>query len=184
MAHSGFRFGRILRLKTQLRKVAQDEILMLRRDLTRVEKEMADVEVARTRNLAAATRAALEGRKAGDLQLHEAYDRAQQALRRVLRARADAIREALEARRLIVIERRREERQFECLETRQREREEAAGSRGEANLQDDLARRMRRGVQAGLERARQPGVRVSGHLITDARRDDGSWHSPKKERRS
>ena len=141
MALPSFRFKRILRLKTQLRRVAQDEIARLRQDLTAVEKGIANAELAQARNRAAATQAALEGRSARDLQLHESYDRGQQAYGKALRAQAAALGEVIEMQRGVLIERRREERQFECLESHQRAREDAAQAYDEAKLQDDLARR-------------------------------------------
>jgi flagellar export protein FliJ len=154
MARSSFRLRRVLRLKTQLRKVAQDEIARVRQDLSVAEKGIADAEVARTRNLTAATEAALEGRAARDLQLHETYDRGQRESGQALRMKADALVEVVEAQRAILLERRREERQFECLDERQRTREEAAEARIVANLQDDLARRRKRAPRAAQKKER------------------------------
>jgi flagellar export protein FliJ len=154
MARPSFRLKRILRLKTQLRKVAQDEIARVRRDLAVVEKGIADAETARTENLAAATEAALQGRAARDLQLHEVYDRGQREFGHTLRKKADALAEVAEAQRGILLERRREERQFECLDERQRTREEAMEARVVANLQDDLARRPKPTLQATQKKER------------------------------
>lgn len=141
MARPSFRLRRILRLKTQLRKVAQDEIARVRQDLAVVEKGIADTETARTENLAAATEAASQGRAARDLQLYEVYDRGQREFGQALRLEAYALVEVAEAQRGILLKRRREERQFECLDERQRQRDEAMEARIVANLQDDLARR-------------------------------------------
>jgi len=184
MARSSFRFRRILRLKTQLRKVAQDEIARIRQDLAHVEKGMADAEVARIRNLAAARQAAREGRTAGELRLYEAYDRGQQARARALRVQADALGEVVEAQRGIVLVRRREERQFECLEDRQSAREGAAQARGDASLQDDLARRMRRVLRATLEDRTPPGARGAGYPLSSRRGSGAGFERVKREPQS
>jgi flagellar export protein FliJ len=184
MARSSFRFRRILRLKTQLRKVAQDEIARVRQDLAQVEKGIADAEVARMRNLGAARQAAGEGRTAGELRLYEAYDRGQQVRAQALRVQADALGEVVEAQRGIVLARRREERQFECLEDRQSAREDAVQARGEASLQDDLARRMRRDPRATLGDRTSPGARGSGHPLSGRRGSGGGFERVERERRS
>jgi len=184
MARSSFRFRRILRLKTQLRKVAQDEIARIRQDLAHVEKGIADAEVARIRNLAAARYLAGEGCTAGELRLYDAYDRGQQARGRALRLQADALGEVVEAQRGIVLARRREERQFECLEDRQSAREGAAEARGEASLQDDLARRMRGALRATLEDRTPSGALGSGHPLWSSRGSGGGFERVKRERRS
>jgi flagellar export protein FliJ len=184
MARSNFRFRRILRLKTQLRKVAQDEIARIRQDLAHVEKGIAESEVARIRNLAAARQAAGQGCTAGELRLYDAYDRGQQARGRALRVEADALGEVVEAQRAIVLERRREERQFECLEDRQSAREGAAQARGEASVQDDLARRMRRALRATLGDRIPPGARGSDHPLSSRRGSGAGFERGKRERRS
>jgi len=154
MARPSFRLRRILRLKTQLRKVAQDEIARVRQDLAAVEKGITGAETARMENLVAATEAALQGRAARDLQLHEVYDRGQRDFGQALRMKADALVEVVEAQRGILLERRREERQFECLDERQRARDEAMEARVVANLQDDLARRRKPALQATQKKER------------------------------
>jgi len=184
MARSSFRFRRILRLKTQLRKVAQDEIARIRQDIAHVEKGIAESEVARIRNLAAARQAAGKGCTAGELRLYDAYDRGQQARGRALRVEADALGEVVEAQRGIVLVRRREERQFECLEDRQSEREGTAQARGEASLQDDLARRMRRALRATLGDRTPPGVWGSDHPLSGRRGSGAGFERVKGERRS
>jgi len=184
MARSSFRFRRILRLKTQLRKVAQDEIARIRQDIAHVEKGIAESEVARIRNLAAARQAAGKGCTAGELRLYDAYDRGQQARGRALRVQADALGEVVEAQRGIVLVRRREERQFECLEDRQSGREGAAQARSEASLQDDLARRMRSALQATCGDRTPPAARGSGHPLSSRRSSSESCERVKRERRS
>jgi len=184
MARSSFRFRRILRLKTQLRKVAQDEIARIRQDLAHVEKGIAESEVARIRNLTAARQAAGEGCTAGELRLYDAYDRGQQARGRALRVEADALGEVVEVQRGIVLVRGREERQFECLKDRQSAREGAAQARGEASLQDDLARRMRRALRATLGDRTAPGARGSGHPLSSRRGSGGGFERVKREPRS
>jgi flagellar export protein FliJ len=142
MARARFRFDRILRLKAQLRKAAQDEIAMLRQELANVESGIAGAAAARVRNRAHATDAALQDRvTARDLQLYEVYDRAQTLSAQALRVRADALGTLIETKLPGLLDQRREERQFEELEGRQRAREALDDVRTEANFQDDLARR-------------------------------------------
>lgn len=144
MGRAPFRFRRILRLKSQLRRAAQDEIAGLRRDLAEVRRGIDAAAEARQRARALRSQASLAGVTAGDLQLYESYDRGQDAAARRLGLRAEALEQVIEERRRVLLERRREERQFEVLETRQRDREAARDRLDEANLQDDLARRCTR----------------------------------------
>jgi flagellar export protein FliJ len=134
------RFQRLLRLKAQLRKAAGDELAALREDLAGIERAIAAAEAAADLSRTEAARVVREGRSAMELHLHAAFERAQQASRRGLQAQAAALEEVIESRRATLIERRKEERQFELLEDRHRVREAETVRREEERVVDDLAR--------------------------------------------
>jgi flagellar export protein FliJ len=140
-AQTRFRFDRVLRVKTLLRKTAQDEVVALRREIDRLAGEISAAEAARDESRAAALEAALGGRRAADLHVCAAYDRGQAVRARALHNRVVALGEVLEQRRTTLLERRREERQFEVLRDRARTRRLTASARTEANFQDELAQR-------------------------------------------
>lgn len=141
MASAGFRFDRVLRLKRLLRRAAQDEVAALRRDIVEVEDGISAAELARDESRARLVEAARAGSMAADLQVHASYERAQAAAARAFRARVVALGELLDQRRAILMERRREERQFEVLRERQERRDVEAAGRTEASFQDELALR-------------------------------------------
>ena len=148
-AEPNFRFERVLRVKGLLRKAAQDEVVALRREIDGLEGEISAAEAARNESRARALEAALDGPSAADLQLYAAYDRGQAMLVRTLHSRVEGLNEVLDRRRAVLLERRREERQFEVLRDRLRTRRIAAAVRTEANFQDELAQRSTGGHRAG-----------------------------------
>lgn len=139
-----FRLQRISRLKEQLRKAVTDEIALLQQDLAGVQQAMADTQAALDRNRVEAARTATEGKSAIELHLHAIFERAQQAAGNALKQRAGEIDDEIAARRTELRERRREERQFETLQARLRQRSAVAEGRAEANFQDELAVRAKR----------------------------------------
>jgi flagellar export protein FliJ len=148
-AEPTFRFDRVLRVKTLLRKAAQDEVVGLRREIDRLEGEISAAEAARDESRARALEAALDGPSAADLQVYATYDLAQAMLARTLHSRVEALGEVLEQRRTALLERRREERQFEVLRDRVQTRRITAAARAEGNFQDELAQRSTGGGRAG-----------------------------------
>jgi len=138
------RFGRMRRLKAQQRKSLSDEIATLRNDLAAVERAMVEAAAALDENRTAAAATAAAGGSAIDLHLHAIFETAQTICRDRLAARSRTLAATIEARRVVLVERRREERQFEVLESKVEAREADAETRAEAVFHDDLARRPKR----------------------------------------
>ena len=138
------RFGRMRRLKAQQRKSLSDEIATLRNDLAAVERAMVEAAAALDENRTAAAATAAAGGSAIDLHLHAIFETAQTICRDRLAARSRTLAATIEARRVVLVERRREERQFEVLESKVEAREADAETRAEAIFHDDLARRPKR----------------------------------------
>jgi len=143
------RFGRMRRLKAQQRKSLSDEIATLRNDLAAVERAMVEAAAALDENRTAAAATAAAGGSAIDLHLHAIFETAQTICRDRLAARSRTLAATIEARRVVLVERRREERQFEVLESKVEAREADAETRAEAIFHDDLARRPKRGEADG-----------------------------------
>jgi len=139
MTSGRFRFERVLQVKRLLRKAAQDEVAALRGDIADLEESIRVAEAAQDDSRTRAVEAAEAGRPAAELHMHAAYERGQGVVARACRARVMALEELLEQRRAAVMDRRREERQFEVLRERQQARAATAADRAEANFQDELA---------------------------------------------
>src|SRR5262245_39910596 len=109
------RFARIRRLKGQQRKSLSEEIATLQADLAAVERAMVEAAAALDENRSAAAATAAAGGSAIDLHLHATFETAQTICRERLAARSRKLATAIEERRTELVERRREERQFEVL---------------------------------------------------------------------
>lgn len=138
------RFARIRGLKAQQRKSLTDEIATLRDDLAVVERAMVEAATALDENRSAAVATAAAGGSAIDLHLHAIFETAQTICRERLAARSRTLTTVIEERRGELVERRREERQFEVLESKVEAREAEASASAEAVFHDDLARRPKR----------------------------------------
>jgi flagellar export protein FliJ len=150
MTSGRFRFERVLQVKRLRRKAAQDEVTVLRRDIADLEDGIRAAEAAQDESRTRSVEAAEAGRTAAELHMHAAYERGQAVVARAFRARVLALGELLEQRRAALMDRRREERQFEVLRERQQARAATAAARAEANFQDELA--LRKAACAGASR--------------------------------
>ncbi|MFN8542711.1 MAG: hypothetical protein U0807_00650 [Candidatus Binatia bacterium] len=138
-----FRLARVLRLRTQLRRQAQEQVARVAAELARVREEEAAVRAARTAVRTAEEAALTGGVAVDDLRRGRAWED-------VLDARATDLARAGEetvARlghvRDGLVTRRKEERQLERLGDRARERHEAEEERAGMVLLDDLVLRRR-----------------------------------------
>ncbi|HZP41941.1 MAG TPA: hypothetical protein VFD84_10580 [Candidatus Binatia bacterium] len=136
-----FRLTRILRLRTQLRERAQEEMAATRTALAGVRDAIVRSRTRQVENRRAEAVVAAVGMTGADLARFRAWDVGER--RREERLVAEAARLAHELVRLrdVLVARRREERQLEVLRARARERAEAAEERAAAVALDDLARR-------------------------------------------
>ncbi len=138
-----FRLERVLRLRGQLRRLAQDEMHRTMGAITRVQDAMATERAAQD-----AVRAAEDGAAGGeftgaDLLRWRAFEAAAAARERVLARERDQLAATLVRQRETVVVRRQDERKLERLRERARERFEAAEERATAILLDELALRAR-----------------------------------------
>jgi len=140
-----FRLARVLRLRTQLREQAEDELARVRAELAALRAQVADARAARLATRAAEEEAAagavLTGAQLAEYRGYEAaIDAREVALERKSAETATAVGTARDA----LLTRRREERQLERLA----ERTETAAAADEAHrmdtLLDELALRARR----------------------------------------
>jgi flagellar export protein FliJ len=138
-----FRLARVLRLRTQLRERAQVEVGAVRAALTSVSERLEVVRAAQAASRAAEAAVAATGMTAGDLQRFRGYEQAQRVREQALVAEGAELTATLAARREVLIERRRDERQLELLRERARERDETAEERSAMTLLDELAVRRR-----------------------------------------
>jgi flagellar export protein FliJ len=138
-----FRLERVLRLRGQLRRLAQDEMHRTVGQITRVQDAMA-AERAAQDAVRSTEDAAAGGEFSGaDLLRWRAFEAASAARERVLSRERDQLATTLAKQREAVIVRRQDERKLERLRERARERYEAAEERATAILLDELALRAR-----------------------------------------
>jgi flagellar export protein FliJ len=137
-----FRLARVLRLRTQLRERAQEEVGRVRADIARTSEALAAVRAVREASRAAEAAAAheLTGETLLRFRRHEATAWAREEALGRERARLG---EEMVARRQTLVARRREERQLELLRERTAERTDAVEERATMVLLDDLALRRR-----------------------------------------
>jgi len=139
----GFRLGRVLRLRTQLRERARDEVARARAALAAVRGAMAAARAAQEETRAAEAVAAVSGMSGGDLARFRTYGDALAAREETLAGESARLADELVRLREALLVRRREERQLEQLRERARERHGAAEERTAMVLLDDLALRRR-----------------------------------------
>jgi flagellar export protein FliJ len=138
-----FRLARVLRLRTQLRRQAQDEVARVQGDLATVRDKIAAARRAREENRTGEDSAVARGLTGEELTRWRSYERSLLAREQELARESARVAEELARCRDVLLTRRREERQLERLEERAREREDVAEERATMLLLDDLALRQR-----------------------------------------
>jgi flagellar export protein FliJ len=136
-----FRLARVLRLRTQLRERAQEEVAETRAALARVREAIGAARVRQAAARRAEEAAAVAGITGEEMRRFRAWERAERVREQALAAEAARLAHALVRRREMLVARRREERQLEILRERAAERHSAAEERATMVLLDDLARR-------------------------------------------
>ena len=139
-----FRLARVLRLRTQLREQAEDELARVRAELAALRAQVEEMRTARLATRAAeedaATGAVLTG---AELAAYRGYEATIDAREAALERKSAETTVAIGAAREALLARRQEERQLERLE----ERSQAAAATDEAHridtLLDELALRGR-----------------------------------------
>lgn len=143
MAQRPFRLARVLRLRTQLREQAQEDVARGSTALAEAQAALADVRAAADAALAAEADAAAGGMTGAELHRSRAWTAALASKEQTLVREAGRLTTLLERLRSVLLGRRREERQLEILRDRVNERLGAEDERATATMLDDLARRKR-----------------------------------------
>ena len=138
-----FRLERVLRLRTRLRKLIQDEVALLGASLARLREEAAAARQAQDDARRAAEAAGQSGLTGEELARWEAYGRGLATREASLLEESTRVAEALARGREELLERRREERKLERLRERAATRAQAEEARSEGLMLDDLALRQR-----------------------------------------
>jgi len=138
-----FRLARVLRLRSQLRRQAQDDIVRTQATLVALGEESAAVRRAQEASRAAEEAAVRRGVSGAELARWRAYERALREREAALARESARVAETLTAQREILLARRRQERQLERLRERADERADVAEKRATMVLLDDLALRQR-----------------------------------------
>jgi flagellar export protein FliJ len=139
-----FRLARVLRLRTQLRKLVQDEVALLGGNLATVRERIEDAAHAQVELHEDAGRAlAGAGLTGGELAQLGAWAQALAARETALVAEGERVAAAIVRGREELVARRREERTLERLRERTDVRAQAEELRAEAILLDELALRQR-----------------------------------------
>ena len=138
-----FRLARVLRLRTQLRRRAQEEVARATAELAVLREQMAASRQTQEAGRAAAEAAVRAGTTGEELACWGRYEQALAAREAALVVAAARLADAHVQARTLLLTRRREERQLECLRERALERHEAAEERTALNLVDDLVLRAR-----------------------------------------
>jgi len=139
----GFRLARVLRLRSQLRERARDEVTRARAALAAVRERQAAARALEERTSAAEAAAASEGTTAGELRRFRRFTAVARAREAVLAAEAAGLAAEVVRRRETLLARRREERQLEILRDRAREQSEIRAERAAMVLLDELTMRRR-----------------------------------------
>ncbi len=139
-----FRLDRVLRLRGQLRRLAQDEMHKTIGAMTRVQDAIAAERASREGVRAVEDAAAGSEFTGAELLRWRAFEAAAAARERVLERERATLSATLVHQRETVLERRQDERKLERLRERAAERFEAASERATAILLDELALRARR----------------------------------------
>jgi flagellar export protein FliJ len=139
-----FRLGRVLRLRTQLRKLVQDEVALLGASLAAVRARIEEAERAQVVLHEEAARTLCgDGMTGADLARLGTWGQALAAREAALVAEGEHMAAAIVRGREELVARRREERKLERLRERALVRAQAEEARREALLLDDLALRQR-----------------------------------------
>ncbi len=136
-----FRLGRVLRLRTQLRKQAQDEVARTEASLAAFGEAIAAARREQDATRAAEEVAARGGISGEDLLRWRAYEEALLAQEQELARESARVAEELARCRRVLLGRRREERQLERLRERAEVRAGSAEERATIVLLDDLTLR-------------------------------------------
>jgi flagellar export protein FliJ len=136
-----FRLGRVLRLRTQLRRLRMHEAERLGVEMSAIRARAAALATVRERRGQEEARATATGVSAATLQLGRSYDEVLGDDQRRCRAEEDRIETALAAKRAEIETERREERKLEQLETIYRERATEEEAHTSAVILDELALR-------------------------------------------
>jgi flagellar export protein FliJ len=142
---SPFRLARLLRLRSQLRQQAQDEVAALQAAESRAVAARAAVRAAVDATRDAELDGAAAGLTGAELAGFRTYERALRAREESLAVDVTHLSAALAEGRQALVGRRRQERQLELLEERAQDRARAEEARATTVLVDDLALRQRRG---------------------------------------
>lgn len=140
-----FRLNRVLRLRTQLRERAQNEVAKLRTEIGVVREAILRSRTRQTENRRAEAVVAARGMTGEELARFRVYDAGERLREQVLLAEGARLAQELVQRRRAVVARRREERQLEVLRERAEDRIEAAEEHAAAVALDDFARRRQAG---------------------------------------
>jgi flagellar export protein FliJ len=140
-----FRLARVLRLRTQLRERAQDDVARARAALAQVRDAITAARAAQEAVREAESARAAGGMTGDDLQRSRAYEAAERVREELLVQESTRLAEELVRLRDALLARRREERQLEVLRERAMERAEGEEERAAMQLLDDLALRRERG---------------------------------------
>ena len=134
-----FRLSRVLRLRTQLRRLRAHEAERLGAEMSAISARALALATARERRSEEEAAAAAAGVSAATLQLGRSYDAVLGADERRCQAEGERTMTALLAKRAEVELERREERKLEQLEAVHRERAAEEDARATARLLDELA---------------------------------------------
>jgi flagellar export protein FliJ len=136
-----FRLGRVLRVRSQLRQQAQDQMDRTRAALATLEQEIAAVQASQAEARAAEDAAITAGCRGADLARWRSFEAAAAARERILLRDKEQLLAKLEREREALVAQRQEERKLERLQERARDRFEAEVAREDARLLDELALR-------------------------------------------
>jgi flagellar export protein FliJ len=136
-----FRLARVLRLRTQLRERAQEDVAQGAVALAGAKSALAEVQAAADSALATEAAAATGGITGEDLHRSRAWASALAAREQELKQETSRLADVLQRLRATLVARRREERQLEILREQVNDRQQEAEERTTATLLDDLARR-------------------------------------------
>lgn len=139
MASFRFRLERVLRVREQLRRQAEDALAAARDAVARIDDAIAAACAAQEE--ARAAEAAERQYTGADLLHWRAYGEAARAREQTLRGDRAAALAVVEARRAELLARRSDERGLERLRERARERHDAGEANTERTLLDELALR-------------------------------------------
>lgn len=139
----GFRLARVLRLRTQLREQARDDVARARAALGAVRERIAAARAVEDGACAAEAAAVAGGTSAAELRRFRRFTAVTRARETALAAEATELAAEVVRRRDVLLTRRREERQLEILRERARDRSEAEAERAEMVLLDELMMRRR-----------------------------------------